>query len=851
MSNGVAEGPLMPRLLDRGMKAAAEGPLIKHVPGGYAEWRAKETGLPPARLVKSEDEWWGQLISPSSTIEESIVKPADEIIDTGGVDTGGIDPTKRDPNDTNYWNRVDTIAEITAPGKMWDDDSIYNLEEKLRERLKTTSDIGLGLVEPVKKPSQRVQGPVQLAPRLPLPKPELPAGPHPQILPPSKFDPGPIRVPAPAEDIESLEQGDRFRFFNDDGVKSDIASSANDVWNILDRGIKWITGPTSTDYGPRNENEQKIFKALKDWWELSGAWRREVGDPLTGGTLFETKGGKTTPRNILGEHEPAHFANLPKTLWNFYQGKEDPVVYQEYGDLHLVAIVAHAALAAQYGPVVWAAGGIMTLVPTIIDAINGATLDKPNLEGNYAQDAAHVAFWVLGNSAIKIWKNTVGKITEKIRKNPKPKTERDTLLREFEKKIKQGFEFLPKLLKGETEVIKDPELSGLYRQDTRYDVGEPIISETIGTKLAPGTPGTPTREMRKPVPTGEPSTAQPIRAEVPAEREPIIQGPTGTSGYTQIPTEVGQAAAKTITISPEPPPPPLPDDRFTSDEYGDSGIISPPPPTLPIPTVELPMGEAPKGETPFVIGEPEPPTGKTWTKEEVDAWVEEQGDDYKGPRPDVDETVDKPFTTKLPTVPTPEEHIEKTKEIEEKLVDKFSDTMIEVWGTWATKDQIKESLYYGLKIARDRNPNISVMGALYRTWLNNDNVQRSAEGQKKMRDVLPEMLRDFAKEFTIKESVGDKIEGRLDLENIDILDRMGIKLEGLKDAKQESLDEYFNSKFSEKDFDVDREMLGVTMEEVDAEGQAFKWARDEYGNFIRDKYGRLVRDYDIDVEPEP
>jgi len=279
-----------------------------------------------------------------------------------------------------------------------------------------------------------------------------------------------------------------------------------------------------------------------------------------------------------------------------------------------------------------------------------------------------------------------------------------------------------------------------------------------------------------------------------------------------------------------------------------------------LPMVELPTGEAPKGETPFVIGEPEPPTGKTWTKEEVDAWVEEQGDDYKGPRPDVDETVDwippitvlppdKPFTTKLPTVPTPEEHIEKTKEIEEKLVDKFSDTMIEVWGSWASKDQIKESLNRQLKIARDRNPNISVMEALYRAWLNNDNVQRSAEAQKKMRDVLPEMLRDFAMEFTIKESVGDKIEGRLDLENIDILDRMGIKLEGLKDAKQESLDEYFNSKFSEKDFDVDREMLGVTLEELDAEGQAFKWARDEYGNFIRDESGRLVRDYGDGPEP--
>ena len=277
-----------------GETKVAEGPLIPHVSGGYAEWRQKESGLPPARLRSGEDEWWGRLVdAPTPSIKEPIVKPEDP------------DTTKIDTDDTDYQDRIDTIAEITAPSKMWDDESIYALEERLRERLKTTPEIGLGLTEKDLEPVKKPQSPQRL--QITAPKPELPAGSHPQILPPTKFRAGPIRVPAPADDIESLEQGDRFRFFNEPAVKADIASSANDVWNILDRGIKWIAGPTAESgptfnklYGPRNENERKIFNALKDWWEVSGAWRREVGDPLTGGTLFETKGGKTTPSQYIG-----------------------------------------------------------------------------------------------------------------------------------------------------------------------------------------------------------------------------------------------------------------------------------------------------------------------------------------------------------------------------------------------------------------------------------------------------------------------------------------------------------------------------------------------------------------------
>ena len=65
-----------------GATQVAEGPLIKHVPGGFAEWRAKESGLPPARLHSSEGEWWGKLVGPTDATDPDPIKvdPPDPIV---------------------------------------------------------------------------------------------------------------------------------------------------------------------------------------------------------------------------------------------------------------------------------------------------------------------------------------------------------------------------------------------------------------------------------------------------------------------------------------------------------------------------------------------------------------------------------------------------------------------------------------------------------------------------------------------------------------------------------------------------------------------------------------------------
>jgi hypothetical protein len=786
-----------------GETQVAEGPLIQHIPGGYAEWRQKESGLPPARLRSSEGEWWGKLVAdPTPTIEEPIVKPEDP------------DTTKIDTDDTGYQDRINTIADFTAPSKMWDDESIYALEEKLRERLRTTSDIGLGLtakdLEPVKKPqSPQTPRTLEKGPLPPLPAmPSVPAGPHPQILPPSKFRAGPIRVPAPADDIESLEQGDRFRFFNEPAVKADITASANDVWNILDRGIKFIAGPTAESgptfnklFGPRNENERKIFGALKDWWELSGAWRREVGTPLTGGVLFETMGGKTTPRNIMGEYEPAHFPNLPKTLWNFIQGKEHPVVMQEYGDLHLVAIVAHAALAAQYGPVVWTAGGIMTLIPTIIDAINGSVMNKPNLEGNYVQDAAHLAFWVLGNSAIKLWENTVGKITEKLRETPEPKGDlvkdesgndvrvhnRDTLIHEFEKKIKAGVEYLPKLLKDvrgippikedKTEVIRDPEFSGLYERDTRegrkgYIDPPPAVSPPFVDFVPPDEPLPDDSPIRvKKFPTGQP-TAIPV-----IEDQPVIYDKDEFKGQP-IAGKVQGEIVKDEDLR----------DRQMADERDRAGYPSPERPKQPLEGdpgggITGQVTEEPVVEEP-VVEEPEIPR----TEEEIVATraIKLEDNLFKSLAQETYDILAGPESKTPPRWSPMVMRFNLRDMFNVYKADNPEITPMEAYGKW-----LVDSDFFDIKIPKD----LERGSQEYK-----DNIQAQLDVRKEqiknLNKTIPIALRNFLNDSIRTEATSGKFENadeilaeRLDAVSMKALEGMDMRMEGFQDAATDRIND--------------------------------------------------------------
>jgi len=108
-----------------GATQVAEGPLIKHVPGGFAEWRAKESGLPPARLHSSEGEWWGKLVGPNDA-------------NVGGVDPVTVNPPV-DPPVNPIVNPIDGIdspdpnfIQPEPPAVNWDfyDDKVDPYEWK-------------------------------------------------------------------------------------------------------------------------------------------------------------------------------------------------------------------------------------------------------------------------------------------------------------------------------------------------------------------------------------------------------------------------------------------------------------------------------------------------------------------------------------------------------------------------------------------------------------------------------------------------------------------------------------------------------------------------------------------------
>ena len=90
-----------------GETKVAEGPLIRHVPGGFAEFLQKESGLPPARLVRPEGEWWAKLVeAPSPSLKEPIVKPdTTDTTDTGTPSPApDFDPDSlTDPSDPNCY----------------------------------------------------------------------------------------------------------------------------------------------------------------------------------------------------------------------------------------------------------------------------------------------------------------------------------------------------------------------------------------------------------------------------------------------------------------------------------------------------------------------------------------------------------------------------------------------------------------------------------------------------------------------------------------------------------------------------------------------------------------------------
>jgi len=463
-----------------GNHPVAEGPLIRHVPGGTAEWRAKETGLPPARLVKSEDEWWGQLVGPRDAVSDIVAGriDADTGVDTGdtGIDTGDGGGVYSPAPDTSYEDFYGITQDWDDPSLYWKDVDPKSLYDPTYKGVKTGDSVSPEIPEAfgwgwsyddkgniipempslppsrgyIDKPSTLEKWGGYRNVGKPPTTITLPGSdPRRKPIPEKPITEKPIIEPPPTKPLETSTYEDwmGFRYYSNPDNQNLIVGAVKDMAGTLKKFITKLVGPTGSDLRGKTESENVLIKALKDFLELSGAYREEVGGPITGGLFWETEGGKTKATLKEIQDQP-HFPNIPKTFLNLIKGEEDPIVMQKYGDYHWLAILTYALAEQQYGPAVWTVGAIRTGVPTVMDAINGMFMDHPNMEGNRPQDIAHVSAWILGRATLKMWEITGSKILEKLGREPKPKSRDKTILQNFEIRLTKSIGKLRQMFTG-------------------------------------------------------------------------------------------------------------------------------------------------------------------------------------------------------------------------------------------------------------------------------------------------------------------------------------------------------------------------------------------------------------------
>ena len=116
-----------------------------------------------------------------------------------------------------------------------------------------------------------------------------------------------------------------FRYYSNPDNQNLIVGAVKDVTGTLKDIITKLAGPTGADLRGKTESENVLIKAVKDFIELSSAYREEFLGPLGGGTLFETEGGKTKATLKEFKDQP-HFPNIPETIKKFMRGESDPIV---------------------------------------------------------------------------------------------------------------------------------------------------------------------------------------------------------------------------------------------------------------------------------------------------------------------------------------------------------------------------------------------------------------------------------------------------------------------------------------------------------------------------------------------
>ena len=412
-----------------GATQVAEGPLIKHVRGGFAEWRAKESGLPPARLHSSEGEWWGKLVGPTDTLDvDAGLGGTGEVGGDGG--DGGAGIVSPDPNfiQPEPIEPIHIEPEIDLGGSKTDrTPTDWSTDFELPEGHgwgtgDATLPYGGGLDAgditgrtPRPNDFKFYDYPGMTDP--PMIGPQLPAKLDDRTLGTGLQDPIVIRHPKPltGETIQNItgkpSLGDEkpFKFYdskwNPDSFSNRVKGITTDVLGGVESMSDAILGETQYDQYPRPEKEKAVARLLGKWKDLVEGKGEESF------LLWETQGVPSSigGRTPFGPDVIDTLKNLDKIIKN-----EHDIKTQEYGQLQVVAIINMAKLIATYGPIGAAPATAVTLAKDIMSGLKNAFADHPEFRGNPVQDLVHGTTWVLGQTLEKTYNATLAKVVGKI-----------------------------------------------------------------------------------------------------------------------------------------------------------------------------------------------------------------------------------------------------------------------------------------------------------------------------------------------------------------------------------------------------------------------------------------------------
>jgi len=410
-----------------GATKVAEGPLIKHVPGGYAEWRAKESGLPPARLHSSEGEWWGKLVGPTDTLDVDAGLGGTGGDSGDGGDGGGI--VSPDPNfiQPEPIEPIHIEPEVDSGSLKTDYTTDWSTDFELPEghgwgTPDATLPYGGGLDAGDttgrtyrERDFRFYDYPGVTDP--PMIGPQLPAKLDDRTLGTGLQDPIVIRHPKPltGETIQNItgkpSLGDEkpFKFYdskwNPDSFSNRVKGITTDVLGGVESMSDAILGKTQYDQYPRPEKEKAVARLLGKWKDLvEGKGEESL-------LLWETQGVPSSigDRTPFGPDVIDTLKNLDKVIKN-----EHNIKTQEYGQLQVEAIINMAELIATYGPIGAVPATVLTLAKDIMSGLKNAFADHPEFRGNPVQDLVHGTTWVLGQTLEKTYNATLAKVIGKI-----------------------------------------------------------------------------------------------------------------------------------------------------------------------------------------------------------------------------------------------------------------------------------------------------------------------------------------------------------------------------------------------------------------------------------------------------